>query len=117
MSPLRVMLTLALLATPAGSATPCPPHRVVGEFRPLELLAVRIDGAVLTDVTAYEGYAVTVASEASTKRLDGSAAYVRFRADRVEEGSFGREQFESLSEFYPTAQGPAPSPLDDGHAP
>lgn len=104
-------LTVLLLAAPAGSTTPCPRNQVVGEYRMLELLSVRIDGVSQSDLAAYDGYEVAVGAEALTDRLDGSASYVRFRADRVEVGSFGREQFESLSEFYPTAPEPVPSPI------
>jgi hypothetical protein len=100
-----------LLAPPAGSTIPCPRDQVVGEYRMLELLSVRVDGVSRTDLRAYERYEVGVGAEALTDRLDRSAGYVRFRADRVEIGSFGREQFESLSEFYPTAPQPVPSPI------
>lgn len=111
MNKARLCLTLLLLATPAGSTTPCPRNQVVGEYRILELLSVRIDGVPQTDLRAYDRYEVAVGAEALTDRLDRSASYVRFRADRVEVGSFGREQFESLSEFYPTAPRPVPSPI------
>jgi hypothetical protein len=111
MNKARLCLALLFLTAPAGSTTPCPRDQVVGEYRMLELLSVRVDGVSQSDLGAYDRYDVGVGAEALTDRLDGSAVYVRFRADRVEVGSFGREQFESLSEFYPTAPAPVPSPI------
>lgn len=97
----RLCLGIMLLAAPAGSTTPCMGPHQLGEAHALELLSVSIDGVPLTDVSAYSEYQVEVRGEVVRKRLDGITNYVRFGADRAQIGDFGREQRESLAEFYP----------------
>jgi len=101
MTCVRLCAALVLLAAPAGSATPCRGDHQLGQRIELELISVTADRVSLTDVSAYRSYDVAIQSEVDPSRLDRVTTYVQFSAHRSAKDSFGREQVESLGEFYP----------------
>jgi hypothetical protein len=101
MKPFLPLAALLLLASPAGSTSPCRGPTQKGELIELELVSVTANDEPLTDVSAYGNYEVAIEGTVHTQPADGVLNYVQFHASRVELDGTGREQRVDLYEFYP----------------